>query len=432
MAAVCMGDNGSLDSEDLAERNTDPVLFDMVKKNGINHNCLFGDKNCDPLESTVSKHEKMPKINGCSVKPQGLPAFTKPSIPTLRSRKDKISPEIPKRKRRASKQDISEPKEEIKDIEEFKLAHLELDTSSLKHEVPSPSEPPSAPCSEQVTPDTSRSCTPNPFLAPSAITIPSNKDSLNCKNCKTKVEEKQIPCRWRNCSVKIDPSINMLEHIRQVHVDPQQQSETFVCLWDGCKVYNKSSCSMSWLSRHIVCHSGHKPFKCIVEGCGQRFTTHAGLERHVNSHFNTLPQANQKTQKLREDTPTKLLRKRKIKRRRPQGTRTGDFFDNCIMARLQQELEDLTQRTQLDILGPPHSVTFHSAVIAKRTEESGKIKVLLHWTPEDILPDVWVPESQVSEQSQRVIPLTQLPRDSAANLHPSLYRHHRFRKHRRK
>lgn len=55
----------------------------------------------------------------------------------------------------------------------------------------------------------------------------------------------------------------------------------------------------------------------------------------------------------------------------PFSARTGDFFDNCIMARLQQELEDLTQRTQLDVLGPPHSVTFHSAVSQGRDSWGG-------------------------------------------------------------
>ena len=109
-----------------------------------------------------------------------------------------------------------------------------------------------------------------------------------------------------------------MDHIRACHVLPQSKNETFVCLWKGCKVYDKSSCSKSWLDRHILCHSGDKPFKCIVAGCGARFTSQYILERHVNSHFSAQEQQtpNQKSLKGREDTPTKLLRRKRLKQKR--------------------------------------------------------------------------------------------------------------------
>ncbi len=34
-----------------------------------------------------------------------------------------------------------------------------------------------------------------------------------------------------------------------------------MCLWKGCKVYNTPSTSQSWLQRHMLTHSGDKPFK---------------------------------------------------------------------------------------------------------------------------------------------------------------------------
>ena len=37
--------------------------------------------------------------------------------------------------------------------------------------------------------------------------------------------------------------------------------QVFVCLWKGCKVYNTPSTSHSWLQRHMLTHSGDKPFK---------------------------------------------------------------------------------------------------------------------------------------------------------------------------
>lgn len=64
-----------------------------------------------------------------------------------------------------------------------------------------------------------------------------------------------------------------------------QPENSYVCLWEGCKVYGIRSQKRSWLDRHVLQHSGDKPFKCIVENCGHRFKTQSALERHVNSHF---------------------------------------------------------------------------------------------------------------------------------------------------
>lgn len=72
----------------------------------------------------------------------------------------------------------------------------------------------------------------------------------------------------------------LTENVKQSH---QHQ---FVCLWRGCKVFGKPSSSRQWIERHVLeQHSGPKPFKCIVDSCGQRFKTQISLERHVNTHF---------------------------------------------------------------------------------------------------------------------------------------------------
>ena len=63
-------------------------------------------------------------------------------------------------------------------------------------------------------------------------------------------------------------------HVLQAkHVTPQVSCENYVCLWVGCKVYARTSCSRSWLERHVLSHGGNKPFRCIVDGCGQRFSS---------------------------------------------------------------------------------------------------------------------------------------------------------------
>lgn len=77
------------------------------------------------------------------------------------------------------------------------------------------------------------------------------------------------------------------KRLRNKSTDSQQSKiEKFVCLWRGCKVFGKPSMSRHWIERHVLeSHSGPKPFKCIVDGCGQRFRTQNQLEKHVNMHF---------------------------------------------------------------------------------------------------------------------------------------------------
>lgn len=131
-------------------------------------------------------------------------------------------------------------------------------------------------------------------------------------------------CKWTNCDWP-GAKDDLVDHIREIHVElqPYQQqrhnwtevhsrardrsrkpapdrkyaklqdspkkmesTQQYVCLWEGCKVYGKGSSSRNWLERHVLeQHSGPRPFKCIVEGCGQRFKVQSALERHVNSHF---------------------------------------------------------------------------------------------------------------------------------------------------
>ena len=47
----------------------------------------------------------------------------------------------------------------------------------------------------------------------------------------------------------------------------------YVCLWAGCKVRGKTSCSKSWLEKHVPTHGGKFNFACMVGGCKQRFTS---------------------------------------------------------------------------------------------------------------------------------------------------------------
>ncbi|MGH0156380.1 UNVERIFIED_CONTAM: hypothetical protein FKN15_062500 [Acipenser sinensis] len=202
--------------------------------------------------------------------------------------------------------------------------------------------------------------------------------------------------------------------------------QVFVCLWKGCKVYNTPSTSQSWLQRHMLTHSGDKPFKCVVGGCNASFASQGGLARHVPTHFSQQNSSKVSSQpKVKEESPSKAClnkRKRLKNKRRRSLPRPHDFFDAQTMDAIRHRAICLNLATHIESLGNGHSVVFHSTVIARRKEDSGKVKILLHWTPEDILPDVWVNENDRPQLKTKVVHLSKLPQDTAVLLDPNIYR----------
>ncbi|XP_054631390.1 zinc finger protein AEBP2-like isoform X6 [Dunckerocampus dactyliophorus] len=125
-------------------------------------------------------------------------------------------------------------------------------------------------------------------------------------------------CCWDLCLQYFNSSPDLAEHIRGVHVDGQRGG-VFVCRWKGCKVYNTPSTSQSWLQRHMLTHSGDKPFKCVVGGCNASFASQGGLARHVPSHFSQQSSSKMSSQaKLKEESPSKagLNKRKKLKNKR--------------------------------------------------------------------------------------------------------------------
>ncbi|CAH2278580.1 zinc finger AEBP2 isoform X1 [Pelobates cultripes] len=248
-------------------------------------------------------------------------------------------------------------------------------------------------------------------------------------------------CLWDQCQTCFSSSPDLAEHIRSIHVDGQRGG-VFVCFWKGCKVYNTPSTSQSWLQRHMLTHSGDKPFKCVVGGCNASFASQGGLARHVPTHFSQQNSSKVSSHpKSKEESPSKagLNKRRKLKNKRKRSlpslgssqystatvqlkARPHDFFDAQTLDAIRHRAICFNLSAQIESLGNGHSVVFHSTVIAKRKEDTGKIKVLLHWTPEDILSDVWVNESERHQLKTKVVHLSKLPKDTALLLDPNIYR----------
>uniref|UniRef100_UPI00358FB88B zinc finger protein AEBP2 isoform X2 n=1 Tax=Myxine glutinosa TaxID=7769 RepID=UPI00358FB88B len=244
------------------------------------------------------------------------------------------------------------------------------------------------------------------------------------------------PCCWDQCQAAFSSSPDLADHIREAHVARQGAGEVYVCLWKSCKVYNTPSSSRSWLHRHVLSHSGDKPFKCVIDGCTATFASQMGLARHVPTHFSSGGTARLPAQpRAKDESPGKAgggKRRRQRGKRRFSLPKPDDFFDSQTMDMIRHRLVCFNLATQLDSQGGGNSVVFNSTVVARRKDESGKVKVLLHWMPEDILPDVWVSEGECPAMKTKKVHLSRLPPDTLHHLDPSIYRSMPRRRARRK
>lgn len=249
----------------------------------------------------------------------------------------------------------------------------------------------------------SSSSSDTPILsAPKTIRFPVN----SCRNDRDNkhIAREIVSCRWDACTGHFESASGLLDHLQTAHVLTQVSGEKFVCLWVGCKVFDQKSCSRSWLERHVLSHAGNKPYRCIVDGCGQGFSSQAILERHVNSHF----QADVK-KALDSSIAHKLFRRngKKLRyRRQPWSARMFDFFDPGIMECLEHRLVKLTKtRTGGDIADTPgKSLALTSQVVARRMADNGKPQFLLRWYPLDIVEDEWVYEKEIKRRKMVSIP----------------------------
>ncbi|KAK4886880.1 hypothetical protein RN001_003151 [Aquatica leii] len=267
----------------------------------------------------------------------------------------------------------------------------------------------------------------SPILSqPKTIRFPAKQqENSECKEARSSSGSDSSYCRWEECHAHFDTSGALLEHLQLKHVISQATQEQYVCLWLGCKVHGRTSCSRTWLERHVLAHAGTKPFRCIVEGCGMRFNSQLSLERHVNGHFNTDNSQNASTSKKSvENGSVKLFKRngKKIRfRRQPWSARMFDFFDNGIMEGLQHQLLTMTdirtlgQRESI----PGDTMLLQSEVLARRIEHDGNRKVLLRWHPSNIVPDEWVLEKEHCVTKR--VPIRRLQPNSVNELKPILF-----------
>ncbi|KAI1297297.1 Ras-responsive element-binding protein 1 [Halotydeus destructor] len=112
---------------------------------------------------------------------------------------------------------------------------------------------------------------------PPAPEVPKKTDVMSAKRFKDEVTgEWTCPV----CNIRLDSQHSFTVHIRQHN--PTDHSHT-------CSICDKTLSSASSLDRHMLIHSGERPFKCRI--CNMAFTTNGNMHRHMRTHGTELNQA---------------------------------------------------------------------------------------------------------------------------------------------
>ncbi|XP_044032059.1 ras-responsive element-binding protein 1 isoform X2 [Siniperca chuatsi] len=117
---------------------------------------------------------------------------------------------------------------------------------------------------------------PSPSPSPSksltaAMRAPPSRNAR--RNQDTKDDSSAFICPLCNKNCQTQHSLTM--HIRQHNADTGATDHS-------CSICGKCLSSASSLDRHMLVHSGERPYKCNI--CGQTFTTNGNMHRHMKIH----------------------------------------------------------------------------------------------------------------------------------------------------
>lgn len=106
------------------------------------------------------------------------------------------------------------------------------------------------------------------------------KITLSSDTSATGTDVSQISCEWGECSIICPDIPTLVQHLKNDHIAPKQES--YSCLWKGCPRYSVPQSSRALLLSHMKCHTGEKSFPC--PHCDQTFSRSTSLQKHIKSY----------------------------------------------------------------------------------------------------------------------------------------------------
>jgi uncharacterized Zn-finger protein len=87
------------------------------------------------------------------------------------------------------------------------------------------------------------------------------------------------------CGLCLPTVEELTKHITDMHVGSRKKS--YACMWQGCEREHRPFAQRQKIIRHLVTHTGDRPFVC--KECGYQCSQESVLEQHMRTHTGERP-----------------------------------------------------------------------------------------------------------------------------------------------